>query len=209
MSNKSHFFRQSSGGEYLLNFEQDGSLGDYILLNQPLVFNDVFRFEFRFIIKTEFNGYAPVFGHSQGTSSVNRILVSKTNAKTIINIGGSSSGNSLIYNYPFQFETEYVFILERDINDDIYLTINDEPTVLIGNNSNSWAGANPTGETKIGATGQRYLTGQIFYADLGQGNLFLLNEGSGNIVTAENNIQGEIKTTKDINYINNVMWEKI
>ena len=89
------------------------------------------------------------------------------------------------------------------------MTINDEPTVLIGNNSNSWAGANPTGETKIGATGQRYLTGQIFYADLGQGNLFLLNEGSGNIVTAENNIQGEIKTTKDINYINNVMWEDI
>ena len=197
------FFSQFRNSGYLLNFNATNQ--DYILKNTSVSYSGAFRLEIKFSFSEEDNGYAPIFGISSGTISSNRILVSKTNAKTIINIGGSQ--NLLSRNYPFQFNTEYVYILERDINGVVFVTINNETSVNLGVLNGTLGGSNL--DTKIGATAQRYLTGHIYYADLGNEILFKLNEGRGSIVTAENNAQGEIKTNQDINYINNVMWEKI
>lgn len=202
MSRKAHFFRQIRESlPYKINF--DASNNDHISLTNHLTFSGVFDWEFKFSFSAESSGYAPIFGTNVDQS---RVLVSQTNSKIIVNLGDNSS---IIYTYPFLFNTTYVLRLRRDSSSDVYMNVNGSSDILLGNRTGTFGAPNAS-STYLGRVASRYLTGWIEYANIGGDYDFQLNEGSGSTVTSETNNQtATIQTTQNINYINNTMWEEI
>ena len=88
----------------------------------------------------------------------------------------------------------------------MFITINEGLEVNIGNRTGTWG--NTFGSTYFGRARTRFLTGKIYYVNLGGDSYYKLNEGSTAIVTSSTGVNtGVITTNQDINYINNTMWE--
>ena len=183
----------------LLNL--DAANQDRIELTTHMMYSGVFDWEFKFSFSAESSGFAPVFGTNVAQS---RIIVSQTTSRVIINLGDNSI---LMYSYPFTFNTEHVMRLRRDGSNNVYITLDGNSEVFLGVRTGTW-GALAAVITYIGRSEARFLTGEMFYANLGGNDDFQLNEGSGATVTSEiGGSTGTIVTTQDLNYINNVMWE--
>jgi hypothetical protein len=199
MSSKSHFFRQSNS-EYLLNFNKANL--DRILTDVNVVIPGDFNWEIKFSFSAEESSYAALFGNVDQS----RVIVSSSLSRLIVNLGNNSI---LLASYPFLFNTDYVLKIRRDINNDVYYSVNGSNDVLLGNNSGQFGDTVPNQVLNIGKVGNRYLTGKIYYLKMFNYGNWNMNDGSGFNVKGSDGNNGTINTTQNINYVNNVMWKNV
>lgn len=158
---------------------------EYLTLPTELSYSAEFYLTFKFSFSAESSSYVPIC-----SSTLTRILVSKTNNKILINIGGSTSEYIIEHPYSFLLNTEYKLDVFRNSINEVYFIINNGVAVLIGTKSGlfniNWIGR--------GATTRR-LTGYIkgFILD---GSTWSLSEQTGTTATSDDSKIATLNTTR-------------
>ena len=197
MSSKSHFFRGLKE-EYLINFNSTNN--DSIITDVNVVIPGAFNWEIKFSFSSESSSYAGLFGNVDQS----RVIVSSSLSRLIVNLGNNST---LLASYPFQFNTDYVLKVRRDLSNDVYYSVDGNSEVLLGNNAGEFGDTVPNQKLNIGRVANRYLTGRIYYLKMFDYGNWNMNDGSGFNVQGSDGNNGTIDTNQDINYVNNVMWK--
>lgn len=177
----------------LLHFNR--AFTEYITLNQTYSLTGVFEMEFTFLYDSVDQTYLSLV---QG-SAQQRVLINETGF--IFQFDGSNISLS----DPILFNQEHNLIIKRDAVNDIYYSLNGGADVLI-TNTTTVLQIKTIGAQSLGV--RRFLNGWLRLFRLNT-STWLLNEGSGTVLTSSDSLIATYNTTGDANHVNNNSWQLI